>query len=335
MNMKFWIFFIIMVAFLSNSWQAQAQSNLDSGLVAFYPFNGNADDHSGNNNHGIVKSAILTSDRCGNDSSAYEFDGTSTYITVPNSQTLQSPTTELTQLAWINIYSWSLIGTQFGPILMKSSSGTNAFQYRLSVGPDGVNTAINNWLNAVTTSDTLSFNEWYLIVSTIKDDTVKTYVNGVFIGEGTLTGPISPDSRPLELGRDVPGLIEIFHGKIDDVRIYDRALTDAEIQELFEMTTNLNKNQPKKLNQYQLSQNYPNPFNPTTTIKFDLPKTRNVTLKIFNILGEEVATLVSDRLTSGSHTYEWSRPAGMASGVYMYRLQAEEFVETRKMVLMR
>jgi photosystem II stability/assembly factor-like uncharacterized protein len=85
----------------------------------------------------------------------------------------------------------------------------------------------------------------------------------------------------------------------------------------------------------RLYQNYPNPFNPVTTIEFYLPKTSDVTLKIYNILGEEVATLVSDRLNAGTHQYEWSRSAGMASGVYLYRLEAGEFIETRKMILMR
>ena len=84
-----------------------------------------------------------------------------------------------------------------------------------------------------------------------------------------------------------------------------------------------------------LYQNYPNPFNPSTTIAFDLPKTSKVTLKIFNILGEEVTTLVSDRLSAGSYTYEWSRPVGMASGVYFYRLDTDQYVQTRKMILMR
>jgi hypothetical protein len=59
---------------------------------------------------------------------------------------------------------------------------------------------------------------------------------------------------------------------------------------------------PQSIN---LNQNYPNPFNPSTTIEFALPKTSNTTLKIYNILGEEVATLVSDRLTAGSYTYQW------------------------------
>jgi hypothetical protein len=86
--------------------------------------------------------------------------------------------------------------------------------------------------------------------------------------------------------------------------------------------------------EYKLKQNYPNPFNPTTTIEFDLPKTNEVTLKIFNVLGEGVATLVSDRLSAGSYSYELDA-SQLASGVYMYRLQAEDHIETRKMILLR
>jgi hypothetical protein len=81
-------------------------------------------------------------------------------------------------------------------------------------------------------------------------------------------------------------------------------------------------------------QNYPNPFNPITTIEFDLPKTSEVTLKVFNILGEEVATIVSDRLSAGSYSYEWNA-GNLASGVYLYRLQSGDYVETRKMILMK
>lgn len=87
-------------------------------------------------------------------------------------------------------------------------------------------------------------------------------------------------------------------------------------------------------NDYQIFQNYPNPFNPSTTIAFDLPETGQVTLKIFNILGEEVATLVSERLSAGSYSYEWDA-SDLASGVYLYRLQAGNYVKTRKMVVMK
>lgn len=86
---------------------------------------------------------------------------------------------------------------------------------------------------------------------------------------------------------------------------------------------------------FKIFQNYPNPFNPSTTISFDLPRASDVNLTIFNILGEEMATLVSKRLNAGNYQYEWSRPARMPSGVYFYRLEAENFTQTRKMVLMQ
>ena len=84
----------------------------------------------------------------------------------------------------------------------------------------------------------------------------------------------------------------------------------------------------------ELMQNYPNPFNPSTNIEFNLPKPSEVTLKIYNILGEEVTTLLSASLLSGSYTYEWDA-SNLASGVYLYRLEAGEYVEVRKMVLMK
>ncbi|MHA2101439.1 MAG: LamG-like jellyroll fold domain-containing protein, partial [Candidatus Kariarchaeaceae archaeon] len=76
--------------------------------------------------------------------------------------------------------------------------------------------------------------------------------------------------------------------------------------------------------EYALLQNYPNPFNPSTIIEFDLPKTSNVTLKIYNILGEEVATLVSDRLTAESYSFVWDA-GNLTSGIYLYRIVAGEY----------
>ena len=86
---------------------------------------------------------------------------------------------------------------------------------------------------------------------------------------------------------------------------------------------------------FLLMQNYPNPFNPTTNIEFSIPKSEFVTLKVYNILGEEVATLVAEKLAAGSYKYDWSRTAGMASGVYLYRIQAGDYVDAKKMILLR
>jgi hypothetical protein len=96
--------------------------------------------------------------------------------------------------------------------------------------------------------------------------------------------------------------------------------------------TNISEN-PISLTNFTLNQNYPNPFNPTTNIEFSIPKSEFVTLKVYNVLGEEVATMVSERLNVGSYSYDWDA-SNLASGVYLYSLEAGEFVKTRKMILM-
>jgi len=86
--------------------------------------------------------------------------------------------------------------------------------------------------------------------------------------------------------------------------------------------------------EFALAQNYPNPFNPTTTIKYDLPADTRVSLKIFNIIGQEVATLVNEDQRAGYKSVQWN-PGTLASGVYFYRLSAGHFVQTRKLLLLR
>ena len=93
-------------------------------------------------------------------------------------------------------------------------------------------------------------------------------------------------------------------------------------------------NQKQISESFILSQNYPNPFNPTTTIEFSLPNAEFVNLTIYNVLGEEVATLVSEKLTAGKYKYQWDAST-FASGVYLYRLEAGAFMQAQKMVLMR
>lgn len=83
-----------------------------------------------------------------------------------------------------------------------------------------------------------------------------------------------------------------------------------------------------------LEQNFPNPFNPSTTIRFQLPESRDVLLQVIDLLGREVATLANGRMVAGSYSVRWDA-GGLASGVYLYRLQAGAFVATRKLMLVR
>ena len=90
-------------------------------------------------------------------------------------------------------------------------------------------------------------------------------------------------------------------------------------------------NQP---NTFSLWQNYPNPFNPTTVIKYQLPKSSHVTLKVFDVIGKEVAVLVDEQKNAGSYQVTLN-DSGIASGVYLYQLKAGNFVETKKLVLLK
>ena len=86
--------------------------------------------------------------------------------------------------------------------------------------------------------------------------------------------------------------------------------------------------------EFGLAQNYPNPFNPTTTFSFSIPQSSTVTLTVIDLLGRELAMIVNERLPAGSYTRQWNA-AGLSSGVYFYRLNAGDYVETRKLLLIR
>jgi hypothetical protein len=85
---------------------------------------------------------------------------------------------------------------------------------------------------------------------------------------------------------------------------------------------------------FMLKQNYPNPFNPSTMISFDLPKKSFVSLKAFDVLGREAASILSEEMSAGSYTRQWNAN-GLPSGIYFYRLQADNFVDTKKLILLR
>ena len=89
-----------------------------------------------------------------------------------------------------------------------------------------------------------------------------------------------------------------------------------------------------KVSSYSLSNNYPNPFNPSTKISYTIPKRSNVNIKVFNLLGSEVAELVNGEMAAGSYDIEFNAST-LPSGVYFYRIQAGNFIDTKKMILLK
>lgn len=109
--------------------------------------------------------------------------------------------------------------------------------------------------------------------------------------------------------------------------------------EIFSRLVGIGKNKESLPLTFSLHQNYPNPFNPLTTIRFDIPKLSDTKLIIYDALGREITTLVNEQLKSGTYEVEWdpgkSGQAGISSGIYFYKLVAGDFLETKKMILLK
>lgn len=94
------------------------------------------------------------------------------------------------------------------------------------------------------------------------------------------------------------------------------------------------KDELNLISEFRLNQNYPNPFNPTTTISYTIPMMSNVSLKVFNILGKEVATLVNETKNAGNYSINFNA-SGLSSGVYFYQLTTDNITSTKKFTLMK
>ena len=112
------------------------------------------------------------------------------------------------------------------------------------------------------------------------------------------------------------------------------AVGDSGLVAVYESPTSFSENNDIALTDYILEQNYPNPFNSSSVIKYSIPNSSQVTLKIFNTLGKEIETLVNEEKSVGTYELNWNA-ANLPSGVYFYRLQAGSFGQTRKMLLLK
>ncbi|MCI0496003.1 T9SS type A sorting domain-containing protein, partial [candidate division KSB1 bacterium] len=114
------------------------------------------------------------------------------------------------------------------------------------------------------------------------------------------------------------------------------AIGGAAFANLAEISTSVKIQTDSKVipNDFDLSQNYPNPFNPTTTIQFNLPVAANVKLTVYNLMGQAVATLISENRVAGIHKVQWDA-SSLPSGMYVYRLEAGSMILNRKLTILK
>jgi hypothetical protein len=232
---------LILLMALTNIFStATAQTAITQGLVAYYPFNGNANDESGKLNHGTVHSATLTTDRFGIENRAYSFDGNGNYIEIPSSSTLTfSNTFSLCAFVSVNNFQHSAPIKQQA-IISKIVDGDWYGGYELKAQGDGTNslfvsTTNINGNNLYPYQTGFFENQWYFVCSVYDGINFKLYVNGSEKASLPASGQIQTSDIPLRIGRrGGAGFYNCyFNGKIDDVRIYNRALSNTEIQQLY------------------------------------------------------------------------------------------------------
>jgi hypothetical protein len=153
-----------------------------------------------------------------------------------------------------------------------------------------------------------------------------------FQGDPINLGPGQSDTLYIDVSGYTPGLGTIV------IKAFVTSAPTQYIVDTFKVQLNYHtgiRQISSIVKSYELEQNYPNPFNPVTLINFSIPKKQNVNLRVYNILGMEVATLVNnENLGAGSYTFDFNaNDYNLSSGIYIYRLQTNEYTYTRKMML--
>ena len=218
------------------------KNDLTNGLVAYYPFNGNAKDESGNGNGGGVKGASLIADRHGKKASAYGFDGKDDYIVVKDADSLRPD--YITISVWFNSPEALLNFPLGAPLVTKSELTIGKRQPRYEQLTFGAQFHVKRESNGQSTlgwqnsgaAPSPSIGVWEHRVGLWDGKKVKLYVNGKLAAskEG-LAGPmdnVSGGNLNFGVGWDLEG--DYFQGDMDDIRIYNRALSEAEVKALYE-----------------------------------------------------------------------------------------------------
>ncbi len=212
-------------------------SSASDGLVAYYPFSGDANDASGNGHDGVVNGATLTSDRFGSDNAAYSFDGVNDYIEVPSDSGFTM--SEISISAWI--WMDRDIGNEQARIVNRQNTSGGLEAWGLEIfGEDYAGSGPGNQLvlhantgseaaNTVSTTS-LDAGQWYHVVGTSDGQEIHLYINGVLDTTAPAPGPLDQsNSADVVMGKTGTGPQHYFPGIIDDLRIYNRALSETEV----------------------------------------------------------------------------------------------------------
>lgn len=236
---------ITLLFFVLASLSAFSQVNILNGLAAYYPFNGNANDSSGNGNNGTIIGATLAKDKDSTANTCYFFDGQDQYINVPAATSIQ-PTGAISVSAWVNTTDKDYWNFAVCKRLNQAMEPGNSY----FLGTTGNIPGGSKWQWSISDATTQHFlvtttlveeNKWLHIVGTFNGHELEFFLNGKSIGTKTISHTaISYSNLTLKLGVGIPtssGNKTAWKGYMDEIRIYNRVLTHAEIRYLHNPAT--------------------------------------------------------------------------------------------------
>ncbi len=245
----FFRIFILCLLFSLISFIGVARAGLNDGLVAYYPFNGNANDESGNRNNGTVHGVTLAADRFGIQNKAYNFDGISNYIEVGDSSELRASNHTLSISLWVK----SSIKDSYKNEIVLIRKGVSCYVPGWNIGTGIRQTNSNDILslefNSIGDSkdswvvhSQINQDKWVHIVGVSDSNTARIYINSEKVAISKVDNSIPIDSNwPMTLGagkQSCGDAHSFFKGIMDDIRIYSRAISESEIKQLYLEGTN-------------------------------------------------------------------------------------------------
>ncbi len=328
---------------ISRVTDARGSSDCDSvgvvvgNLVGFYQLQGNMHDHSVFANHGTTGNVTYTADRFGNPGSAGYFDGIDDFIRIPVHPTL------IFQEA-ITLNFWMQIDGAISDEAYILSHGSWENRWKISLLNDGRlrwTIKTSNGVVDVDSKTKFTADSLYNVCVSYNGVQAAIYINGTANAAVNWTGLITSTGFDLTIAQRFPGDNQYnYPGILDDIRIYNKALSAMEIKALYDIPVTIHKNGNTQIPaSTRLLPVFPNPFNTGTIIQYELKDQTQVTIYIYNSLGQIVTTLVDAKQSPGTGKILWNgyddSGRTVASGIYFIVLQTGDTMNKQKIILLR
>ncbi|MCD4666045.1 MAG: T9SS type A sorting domain-containing protein, partial [Bacteroidales bacterium] len=285
------------------------------GLVAHYPFNSNANDESGNGNDGIVNGATLTTDRFGNENSAYSFDGVDDYIHIPFSEDFDfDPSGQFTLNAW----AYTNVLNVSHHIITKSPPNT-MWDYGLTIDNNNLFLFGHHAQHEAYSTTQAQINEWFMVTGVYENSNWKIYIDRILENDNTASS-ITQSSGGIAIGRKGETELGNFNGKIVDICVFNKALSQNEIDSIYDSTTNIDKIEADCIN----INLFPNPNNGEFNIK--LQNNIENDIHIYSLDGK---LIYSNKFKNSCEL----NLKNLEKGIYLVKVVSNDYIETKKLII--